>query len=145
MMDPRNEISHSMSPAQESPTSIQYDSSQRADLITRQVNQNIYMNRLAEQQALLQGIAFDSNNASGYQFVETTGDMEAIAKEIQEEGGIQFENENLEVEELRIRCQFLEYDRSELARVTNVCWRKEVTFPCAFLTLLTNELLFLFL
>jgi hypothetical protein len=59
--------------------------------------------------------------------------MEAIAKEIQEEGGVQFENENLEVEELRIRCQFLEHDRSELARVTNVSWRKELTFPLCFL------------
>jgi hypothetical protein len=126
-MDPRNDISHSMSPAQKSPTSIQHDSSQPADLITRQVEQNIYFNRLAEQQALLQGISFDSNNASGYQFVETTGDMEAIAREMQEEGGIQFENENLEVEELRILCQFLKHDRSELARVTNVSWRKELT------------------
>jgi hypothetical protein len=70
-----------------------------------------------KQKALLEGITAESNSFSGH--IETTSGMDVIGDEILEEGGIRLENENLELDELRMRNQFLEHDRSELARVTS--------------------------
>ena len=53
--------------------------------------------RLQEQQAFLEGIPHDSDDSiSGN--VQTTLDMDIIANEMQLEGSVRFENENLEVE-----------------------------------------------
>lgn len=127
--NPCAEISQSIPPGQEL-RGDQFHSSRRSAPISPQSAQNIYTKRLHEQQALLEEIPFDSSNTSEHRLIETTRVMDAIAKDIQEEGGVQYDNENLEVEELRMRCQFLEHDRSELARVTNVRLTRRITFTC---------------
>ncbi|CAJ1951010.1 unnamed protein product [Cylindrotheca closterium] len=75
---------------------------------------------LVKEKVLLEdGIETESSQSSGEKYLQTTGRMEALAREIEGEGGVRISNENLEMDELRMQCHFLEHDRSELARVTN--------------------------
>eukprot|EP00526_Cylindrotheca_closterium_P028613 CAMPEP_0113617548 /NCGR_PEP_ID=MMETSP0017_2-20120614/8840_1 /TAXON_ID=2856 /ORGANISM="Cylindrotheca closterium" /LENGTH=317 /DNA_ID=CAMNT_0000526953 /DNA_START=57 /DNA_END=1010 /DNA_ORIENTATION=- /assembly_acc=CAM_ASM_000147 len=75
---------------------------------------------LVQEKAVLQdGIEIVSSQSSGEKYLQTTGRMETLAREIEGEGGVRVNNENLEMDELRMQCLFLEHDRSELARVTN--------------------------
>jgi hypothetical protein len=79
---------------------------------------NEEVDRLNEDRiALFEDIDHDSNVSPVY--LESTSNMEMIGQEMQQESYINYENENLGVDELRTLCQFLEHDRAELARITD--------------------------
>ncbi|KAL3945650.1 MAG: hypothetical protein SGBAC_000306 [Bacillariaceae sp.] len=65
------------------------------------------------------GVDIESSQSSGEKYLQTTPKMDTLAREMEGEGGVKISNENLEIDELRMQCHFLEHDRSELARVTN--------------------------
>ena len=77
-----------------------------------------------EREALLEGVGdhqYLGDDDLSQVYIETTSAMDLIAREIQQEerqDGSSFDAQNMD--ELRDLVQFLEYDRAEVARITNV-------------------------